>query len=342
MQTAQTKYSQALRLPRSDISIEAEVTLRLNRALAYLHDGLFGPCLRDCLTIETLTRRAATFTMTPAQKLKVAFRKLQASYELRLYETATITFEACERFELDKDKLATWKERLRLRSEEERGQFGLLFDSWRNLKWSSSTKFDIADYRGPIAVREIKGKGRGLVVTSDVSAGTILLVEKPMVEVIGAQTAGVVIISKNVAKSSNYNQADNGITCACVRALLADPSKALAFEGLCNRPLREAPTATEDERVKAILEGLGPVDPADLFQKFLLNGYSDGDPERLDVNIRLFPLFSLINHSCLETVVLHEIGDVSDPGLCKLTPLGAHNFRAGHHRFRSQRPASWR
>ena len=42
-------------------------------------------------------------------------------------------------------------------------------------------RLDVADYKGPIEVADVPGKGKGLVATRDITPGTLLLVEKAFV-----------------------------------------------------------------------------------------------------------------------------------------------------------------
>ena len=42
-------------------------------------------------------------------------------------------------------------------------------------------RLDVADYKGPIEVANVPGKGKGLVATQDITPGTLLLVEKAFV-----------------------------------------------------------------------------------------------------------------------------------------------------------------
>ncbi|KAH7716356.1 hypothetical protein AAVH_16253 [Aphelenchoides avenae] len=54
---------------------------------------------------------------------------------------------------------------------------------------------DVADYMGPIEVSDIPGKGKGVVATTDVKKGTLLLVSKALAIVGDGQSVGAVALA---------------------------------------------------------------------------------------------------------------------------------------------------
>lgn len=142
--------------------------MRLNRALAYLKDEYFDAVLTDtgCL-------------ISPSDAPeKALYRAGQALYELRRFlECQDILELLCKKYpnNIDATKgLARVRCRLR---EQKSGtyDFKALYEEASKLR---PPHLDHATFIGPVAIKDSKGRGRGLFTTKAVKAGDLLLCEK--------------------------------------------------------------------------------------------------------------------------------------------------------------------
>ncbi|TVY83563.1 hypothetical protein LSUE1_G003604 [Lachnellula suecica] len=131
-------------------------------------------------------------------------------------------------------------ERTRLRvAEQESG----IYD-WKALYKATKLRpprMDNATYKGPIEVRESKGRGRGLFITRAVKAGELLLCEKAFSYSFAAPPGEMADISKSMSQSSVLmdvpeNRISRGTHADIIRdisnKLVLNPSLAASFENL--------------------------------------------------------------------------------------------------------------
>ena len=96
-------------------------------------------------------------------------------------------------------------------------------------------QLDVADYRGPISIKEIPNKGKGYVATEDITKGTLLLAEKAFSSAFDDEFEELFI---RVNMIENFKQAPTGMLkiLGVIHNLRYNPSKREAFYSLYAGP----------------------------------------------------------------------------------------------------------
>jgi len=310
-QEAEELFPMALRGPVEELTPSLEIPLRLNRALANLYLHMPGPALCDCLTLTSKASDSEEFTLSSAQLHKIAIRKLQAAFELKLWTTSQEALSQCKSLGIAEEKWTTYESKLRIRLAETKGNY-----DWdlltRDVASSSKNVFDtnkrgppvsLSDYHGPVEVRNVKGRGRGMFVTREVRAGEVLLVEQSFLHSISPP--GVNLGLFDIAKTDPQIRVSTGTAGHALTAFIADHSKLLASNSLHPRPQRESPFVSEMERLKAILNPLGAINTDDLVRKEITNSFGS-----IESGSSTYAASSFINHSCLPNATYQINGNV--------------------------------
>lgn len=143
------------------------VTLYLNRAECFLRLNWFSSALSDAQFVLD------AHEVDPNMRHKALHRAAKAQYGRGHYEKAISLFESCLTSKADDEGVARWINRSSDRLKEAReGAY-----NWIEFLTESQTNFhpDVADYQGPVAVRPIQGRGRGIVATKDIAIGDLLV-----------------------------------------------------------------------------------------------------------------------------------------------------------------------
>ena len=136
----------------------------------------------------------------------------------------------------------------------------------------------LADFYGPIAIKEVEGKGRVLVVTEDVKACQMLLAEAPVMSGSLSKMRGC-YLGVSDRRGRKATRLDMSGVQLSVHVFNPDPSLRLGFEGLFPDHIRGSPYATEEQRVAAIAECLGPICVDEIFRKTHKNAFFSSDGE---------------------------------------------------------------
>jgi tetratricopeptide (TPR) repeat protein len=105
----------------------------------------------------------------------------QSAYKMQRWQVAIGHFqELCELFpsEFASDELARSQQRLR---ESQTGEYDIqmvVLATNTAVLNKSHMWFDLADYFGPMRIDDIPGKGKGLITTTDIRPGTLIMAEK--------------------------------------------------------------------------------------------------------------------------------------------------------------------
>ncbi|KAJ5198589.1 uncharacterized protein N7498_007706 [Penicillium cinerascens] len=164
-QLFQQGYSKAL---KSAPTAEEALTIKLNRALAFLKRDQFDAALHD------LKELSSTFHLSE----KVLFRKAQALYHLqRFRECCDVYTEFSKQYPGLKSAKSEFNRAISRLKEEQRGdyQFKLL---QREAAENRPPHLDHATYVGHVSVGSTDSHGRGLFTTQAVKAGDLLFCEK--------------------------------------------------------------------------------------------------------------------------------------------------------------------
>jgi tetratricopeptide (TPR) repeat protein len=159
------RYTAALMQKPTDVE---EQVIKRNRALAYLKTGQFDAALTDT--------NFPNFGPQPSEK--ALFRAAEALYQLNCFQEARQVVEKlCDYFP-DNTRATEVLERTRSRCAEQTiGDYNFKRMQTAARK-SRPPQLDHATYIGPVEVRPVANKGRGLFVTKAVRAGDLLLCEK--------------------------------------------------------------------------------------------------------------------------------------------------------------------
>lgn len=149
------------------MAFDGPVTLYLNRAECFLRLNWFSSALSDAQFVLD------AHEIDPNMRHKALHRAARAQYGRGHYEKAISLFESCFASKTDDEGVARWINRSNVRLKEAReGAY-----NWIGFLTESQTNFhpDVADYQGPVAVRPIQGRGRGIVATKDIAVGDLLV-----------------------------------------------------------------------------------------------------------------------------------------------------------------------
>ncbi|PVG03750.1 hypothetical protein CPB86DRAFT_821844 [Serendipita vermifera] len=160
-------YTYALQQDRS------QITIRLNRCLAYIRWEMFARALNDATVV------LESKELTKHDRIKALYRAAQSEYGEGHYVGARQWYQKCLEVDPDLGDAKAGSLRCEARMREQKG----IYD-WKELFEGSlhpGFKPDIADFRGPVAVTDLshRGGGRGLTATRDVDVGELLIVAKP-------------------------------------------------------------------------------------------------------------------------------------------------------------------
>jgi hypothetical protein len=292
-------YSRALALP-NDPSLGA--VLRLNRAQISLHLGLPGAAYRDCLAVDSSI-------LKHDQEKKLAYRKLKSAFDLQLYERAERHLQECVDLGVDTGEVG---EALARRPQEVLGDYDR-----KRIKecLAKSSPLLLSEYTGPVEVRDVEGKGRGLFVTRKVKAGgELLFVERALSS--GYPHESGPFESWPLFPDLSTRDGDyGGLT--CLRRLLHrvtdDPAVATSLESLQPEPTRGFTRLSEQEHFHALFTPRA-ADPSVLWSRLTVNSfkaegnvYNEQDEQKDSLGrtkgpSHLVVLGSAMNHSCISTV----------------------------------------
>lgn len=135
-----------------------------------LHLRRNGQALQDCIIALQ-----DDDLFDSGMKKKILFRAATAEYNLLQFDESVARLQHCLKIDPNDVDARNLVGRSLARLEEKRTG---IYD-WGRL-FSSTSALDIAEYVGPVEVKDMKGKGKGLVATRDIGVGELLLVSKPL------------------------------------------------------------------------------------------------------------------------------------------------------------------
>ncbi|OXA64385.1 uncharacterized protein LOC110849016 [Folsomia candida] len=177
---AQRNYGKAIRTYTQGLTLlPSNIDLLSNRAAAYLNYGLYSLALHD----------AETVLSTDPTHEKCLYRKVKALWGLSRYHKA---HQFTEKFKIPSlaDKAAI-----------------TLSQSLGHIKASTlmslphQARHEIADYRGPIEIVPIPGKGRGIVATENIPVGSLIICSK----------AFCIVFDQDVQDFKNFHLRDKSV-----------------------------------------------------------------------------------------------------------------------------------
>jgi hypothetical protein len=149
-------------------AVSEETVIRTNRALAHLRDESYEAALADTQYPDTSSNTSE----------KGLYRAGKALYGLRRFSECFDIFQIlCKRYPGNGEatnELARARARL---SEQQSGTYDFKA-IYEKVHQARPPHLDLANFIGPVAVKESPGRGRGLFTTKSVKAGELLSCEK--------------------------------------------------------------------------------------------------------------------------------------------------------------------
>jgi tetratricopeptide (TPR) repeat protein len=213
--------------------------LKRNRALAYLKTKQFDAALTDT--------NFPDFGSQPSEK--ALFRAAEALYALRRFQEARQVLELLSDSFPSNTRAEDVLEHARNRcSEQGSGQYNFKRLQVEARK-SRPPQLDHATYIGPIEVRKVANKGRGLFVTQSVRAGDLLLVEKAFTHAWvdnKEKTQSKSVLLLNIETSRGFAGGQAELITTTVQKLFRNPSLSREFCSLYHGDYKPVENLTAD------------------------------------------------------------------------------------------------
>ncbi|KUJ12563.1 SET domain-containing protein [Mollisia scopiformis] len=302
-------YSRAM---RSSLTAEEAEILHNNRALANLRIDAFEAALNDISFVSNREHRLE----------KGLYREALALYGLERYTEAVEVLEllVCKYPESTSGKHELARSRLRL-AEQETGSYD--FKALYKATKLRPPRMDNATYKGPIEIRESKGRGRGLFTTLPVKAGDLLLCEKAFAYCFTTpQEEKAKTSSKTLSRSSYlmdipHNRITVGTHADLIPAisnkLYRNPSLAPTFEDLFHDDYEGAKCVLIDGAPFLVARTMLPnAFGSPLTSKHMIDnpGSYNRDSGIGLGTLGIWTLASYVNHSCYSNCRRAFIGDL--------------------------------
>ncbi|KZT06404.1 uncharacterized protein LAESUDRAFT_176403 [Laetiporus sulphureus 93-53] len=285
---------------------------------AYLRLQFWSGALADAELAESTTR------LSKEHRDKALYRAARAQYARGNYEAAETRFTEWHRSHPDDRDVLEWIARSRERLRE--SQNGS-YDWLKLLKQSEKcTRLDVADYRGPIQVTQLQGRGggRGVVASKDICVGELLLVSKPFISVFEDDLRGNVIqLAADMLSSKLKTRTQSAAVAFVAQKLYGNPDLHDHVFGLYAGPDYPAPPSSYPPEVSKAARAVDPLYPStdiDIAQLDAICTYNafqampirpnDVQSQGFEKPTALHLLPSLFNHSCVPNAIWNCIGDV--------------------------------
>uniref|UniRef100_A0AC34FZV2 SET domain-containing protein n=1 Tax=Panagrolaimus sp. ES5 TaxID=591445 RepID=A0AC34FZV2_9BILA len=159
---------------------------------------------------------------------------------------------------------------------------------------SDKIEMDVADFTGPIEIANIPGKGRGIIASEDIKAGTLLIVSKAFASGYSQDFLGPMnsATAKNVAQTLLINKA--------MKNLQKNPHRA--------KEVYDLYAGDDDMEKEEIPEGI--IDAVRIIQIVEFNAFGFDGEANIEANLYILPSF--FNHACPENACRTFYGDVME------------------------------
>ncbi|KAH9947158.1 hypothetical protein B0H21DRAFT_739825 [Amylocystis lapponica] len=304
------------------------IVLYLNRSEAYLRLKFYSGALAD------VQRVLSAPGISDAFRGKALAREGKAEYARGNYQDAERKFDAWCQIHPDDKEIPAWIIRCQQRTRESRtGEY-----DWARLFKLSLTDphlDDVADYQGPIEVRQVQGRGggRGVVATRDIKVGELLLVSKPFVSIYEQDLrAGGHTVAINLLTSRTESHTQSATVSHAIQKIYGNPElHALVFHlyagpSYPSPPLSYPPAIPQEPIHVDMLSSNIDIDvaqleaicshncfaPISLQQPHYAHGGQPQDANKAlaEEGTGLYLLPSLFNHACAANATRCCIGDV--------------------------------
>ena len=261
------------------------------------------------------------------ERSKCYLNLAKTAYDLRLFSQS----DKCLN-QIDDEQLQGEVNRLKFLISERldekfNGKFNVaeLFNKKQN---SIAPRLDIADYIGPIEVKNIEGRGRGVLATEDVAPGTLMLVGKAVGTCYPSDADENKDLHTTMMELNYSSKTLHGTAQVLARTKIALAiedapflaKRVLALCGAPDEPLIEEYvkdefplTVDEDEAVKILESDELPVidvDPRRIGSVLKYNAFGHASIAGAETPCMLHSLPAIINHSCVPNVASIHLGDI--------------------------------
>ncbi|KAH9912040.1 hypothetical protein B0H21DRAFT_774158, partial [Amylocystis lapponica] len=301
------------------------IVLYLNRSEAYLRLKFYSGALAD------VQRVLSAPGISDAFRGKALAREGKAEYARGNYQDAERKFNAWSQSHPDDKEIPAWIIRCQQRTRESRtGEY-----DWARLFKLSLTDphlDDVADYQGPIEVRQVQGRGggRGVVATRDIKVGELLLVSKPFVSIYEQDLrAGGHTVAINLLTSRTESRTQSATVSHAIQKIYGNPElHALVFNLYAGPdypppPLSYPPIIPRAPIPVDLLSPNVDIDVAQLEVIYSKNNFAPFSfrPETFSITggvqstidkagPAMYLLPSLFNHACAGNAIWYCIGDI--------------------------------
>lgn len=300
--------------------ISYEATIRLSDVYFGVHK--LGSAYRA-------STEAAKFARDNQQKSRALLNQARAAYDMRLFKKAETLIQGVQDPELEGETKRVTELIRKRRSERDEGKFDVT-ELFKEKQRFVAPRLDIADYIGPIEVKDIEGRGRGVLATQDVEPGMLMLVGKAVGTAYPSDADSrnskehTTIMELNYSNKTLYGTAQVLARTRISHAIEDMPFLAKRVLGLCGSPTEPLLTEylkdgfpltiDEDEAVEMLdKEGELPiidVDPRRVGSVLKYNAFGHASIAGAETPCMLHSLPAIINHSCVPNVASIHLGDV--------------------------------
>jgi tetratricopeptide (TPR) repeat protein len=288
------KFESALRCYKKAMNIESNEIIYLNISAAMLKLERYE---------EAYDYANKSFELVNTDK--ALYRMASSAYNMRNWKLAL------EKYELIKDKSIINNneiEQCLMRLEEEKTGNYNWFNILKQREDNPYSKIDVADYHGPIEVKDIENKGKGYIATRDIKRGELLMVSKAFSISFMNEIDGSILLANLITKKGGKNTDALNIT-KTVDNLKKNPRLTQQLYSLYSGQV--------DRNVK-IRNGfidVGRIEHIHSFNAFCQpKNYSNINPNTEDllekISTGLWLLPSFFNHSCCNNAKFEIYGDI--------------------------------
>ncbi|KAI1388563.1 SET domain-containing protein [Hypoxylon trugodes] len=302
---AHAEYTKGLKLAIQDIVTKSNPDLARDLARNRAHVNLLLSQLDEAKSDAKSSLTSREDQQSKELDSKAYFRAGSAAYNLGQYQEAKSLFEQQLKLTPDNKTAIAYLRNIEVRlREQETGEYN--FKKIRTGLSRSRPRVDAASFIRNTKVKEIPGRGRGLVATRDIPIGEIVMCEKAFCVVWGHEKEALTAMTYDI-RDDRIRVSPVGLNKAIVQKLLNNPSQTEKVMDLFGDYQGEGNNVTRTED--------GPVvDTFRVHDIMSRNAFGPGNQygeEGLsNASTGLWVHAAYINHSCIANAKKEYIGDL--------------------------------
>lgn len=304
---AAARDAYSLALDESAVEYTLRITLLANRAAVLLKLELFNAALADCTT-------ALPLGPSPSLQLKILYRAATATYALQRFEASAEYLALLLQLSPDDLDAQDLDRRTQVRLvEAARGEYDWPFLFARAAQVST---LDVADFASDaFEVKEIAGRGRGLVARRKIEPGELLMVQKPLAMGRPASKRLSYVVGANLFTKTMDPYAMGDLVAHLAERMSDDERIRGRVLALCagdENVLEPVEPASSSAIDIARLEGIATYNAfhnESLAEKAKPLSPSEEAAQNIHAPSSLYALPSMLNHSCIGNVSYSFLAD---------------------------------